>query len=282
MMALDQASASLRSNLPVSPQAPGAPQGERVLFIDSHLASQNSAFDPCAYPTSTCSEKVEGLRTYVGCSSIIPALISRPSPTRSNSHSVVSPNRQNDLPGSVKLALEYQRKAHRQLDPDHDASKRRRDAKKRGFDPEAGSIYTRCSECDTNGGLTFCQHPEDPKEYSLEVNPSHNDDPIFHSPVSHSSSLKRATPITPTKPSIRNAIISPASTSPVKVSRLTSSGSPKSKDYAVPGQSLATATTTLQRLAKTGVYRQEKMLVARQLSKFLTENVEEDVVSKYM
>lgn len=281
-MALDQASDSLRSNLPVSPQAPEAPQRERILSIDSRLASQNRTFESCAYPTSACSEKVEGLRTYVGCPSIIPALISHPSPTRSNSHSVVSPDRQNVLPGSVKLALEYQRKAHRQLDPDHDARKRRRDAKKRGFNPEAGSIYTRCTECDTNGGLTFCQHPEDPKEYSLEVNPSQNDDPIFHSPVSHPSFLKRATPITPTKPPIRSAIISPASTSPVKVSRVTSSGSPQSKDCALPGQNLATAATYLQRLAKTGIYRQEKMLVARQLSKFLTENVEEDVVSKYM
>ncbi|KAL9610171.1 MAG: hypothetical protein Q9167_005099 [Letrouitia subvulpina] len=278
-MAPDQASDSLSSNLPVSPQLPG---GERILFIDCHLDALNSARNPCAHPTSACGEKVEGLRTYVGCPSIIPALISHPSPTRSDSHSVVSPARQNDLPRSVKLALEYQRKAYRQLEPDHDASKRQRDAEKRGFDPEAGSIYTRCSECDTNGGLTFCQHPEDPKEYSLEVNPSHHDDPIFHSPVSRSSPLKRATPITPTKLPIRSNIISPASTSPVKVSGVTSSGSPFNKDCAVPGQNLTTAAATLQGLAETGTHRQDKMLVARQLSKFLSENVQEDVVSKYI
>ena len=152
-------------------------------------------------------------------------------------------------PKDIQKALEYQKGRHQAVLP-RDRSVENQRPQDRIFDPHKGAVYSACTQCDPAGGPTDCQHPEDPSNYSTELNPIPKGDPAFRrcGPV-------QSLPVTPESPGSR--LISKPLTSQAVVS---------------PETALSEACRPLL----------DEMLAARHLSNFLTENVELGIATSYM
>ncbi|KAL8699460.1 MAG: hypothetical protein Q9224_001402, partial [Gallowayella concinna] len=182
------------------------------------------------------------------------------------------------LPEDITNALKYQAKHHRPTQPRERSFERQLATPNRVFDPEDGTIWPSCTECDPPGGPTDCQHPNDPKKYSTELNPIPKDDPAFQR-----CKLDRSLPIILRKSHLGNNYISQPSRSTVAVT-------PENKlsEGCSPPRGIETAFQGLSGFAQNirakgqATQHPDEMLAARHLSNFLTQNVEAGVASNYI
>ena len=173
-----------------------------------------------------------------------------------------------ELPHGLKDSRNYQKQFWAEPKPPPRVVRQRR------HDPAKGIVYTTCNSCDPNGGPTDCQHPEDPK-YSFELNSVPENDPAFQYWL-------RATP--PPRPKI----VTPGTKYLTKVSPTQETSSTETPDLVgqIGRPYFGQALPSLESFAKlnlgTEVEHPDKMLAARHLCNFLTENVEEGVATSYM
>lgn len=185
------------------------------------------------------------------------------------------------LPDSIVQGLKYQHNRYAPPQPRIYNSTVQSAQANRIFDPDDGTIYSHCSECDPSGGPTDCQHPADPP-YSTNLNPLPDDHPAFEF-------RKRIQwpPVTPKKASpVARFITKP---SPSKVAVIKEHVSPYSPSLDDQSPLLGSPTANRRGIlraqadlpVRSGPFPDE-MLAARHLSNFLTENVEEGIVTSYV
>ena len=182
------------------------------------------------------------------------------------------------LPEDISETLKYQARHYAPGLPRHRSYQQQALAQNRIFDPEKGSIYSGCNECDSTGGPTDCQHPEDPTIYSTELNPIPKGDPAYHlcppaEPV----------PASPERISPWSKLISKASPSKAAVTPedILSGGCRSPSGIRRAFRGLSSSAETIDARSKKA-QQPDEMLSARHLSRFLTENVEPGVASSYM
>ncbi|KAL8933163.1 MAG: hypothetical protein Q9211_005929 [Gyalolechia sp. 1 TL-2023] len=181
-------------------------------------------------------------------------------------------------PDHLKEVAQYQTKRYAEPKPKEGSFEQQARKETHVFNPEHGTIYSGCTECDPSGGPTHCQHPEDPKGYSLAVNPIPKDDPAFTI-----GKLPEPEPATPKTPCPGNHLISkPSLSEPV----LTKEG-----DLVITfncPRGIGNIVEPLRRFSritidkKKQIHHPDEMLVARHLSNFLTDNVENGVATSYI
>ncbi|KAL9576712.1 MAG: hypothetical protein Q9212_006873 [Teloschistes hypoglaucus] len=185
------------------------------------------------------------------------------------------------LPDSIVSGLKYQANRYEPPQTPIYSSAAQSAQAKRTFDPDDGTVYSQCSECDPSGGPTDCQHPGDPP-YSTNLNPIRDNDPAFD----HKKRIQWP-PVTPKKASPGARFITKPSPSKVAVIKEHVSPFSPSLDDQSPllGSPSANRGGILRAQAKLPVRPgpfPDEMLAARHLSNFLTENVEEGVATSYV
>ncbi|KAL8779455.1 MAG: hypothetical protein Q9213_006939 [Squamulea squamosa] len=182
------------------------------------------------------------------------------------------------LPEDISKTLKYQARHYAPSLPRERSFEQQESTQPRSFDPKKGPIYSGCTQCDPTGGPTDCQHPEDPRRYNTELNPIPKGDPAFawcHPAKRH--------PITLQKASLGSRFISKPSPSKAAVTpeaKLSEGCSPPSGiEGAFRGLS---GFAEAIRAKDKGAHQPDKMLAARHLSNFLTENVEAGVATDYI
>ncbi|KAI4251908.1 MAG: hypothetical protein L6R42_008191 [Xanthoria sp. 1 TBL-2021] len=183
--------------------------------------------------------------------------------THFDAHVTQTPNWK--TPDNISRTIEYQTRRYRRALPKERSFENRR-PQDHIFDPDKGAVYSGCTQCDPTGGPTDCQHPEDPRRYSTELNPIPKGDPAFRrcGPV-------KLLPTTPKKTSPGSRLISKPSPSKAAVTPETVSSKGCSSGFA----EIACAKGI-------EVHQPDEMLAARHLSNFLTENVEPGVATSYI
>ncbi len=184
-------------------------------------------------------------------------------PTHFDAHVTQTPNWK--TPDNISNTIEYQTGRYSRALPKERSFENQR-PQDRIYDPHKGAVYSGCTQCDPTGGPTDCQHPEDPRRYSTELNPIPKGDPAFR----RCGPVKRL-PITPRKTSPGSRLISKPSPSKAAVTPETVSSK---------GCSSGFAETACAKGPE--VHHPIEMLAARHLSNFLTENVEPGVTTSYM
>ncbi|KAL8902762.1 MAG: hypothetical protein Q9171_007604 [Xanthocarpia ochracea] len=178
------------------------------------------------------------------------------------------------LPEDISKTLKYQARHYAR----HRSYEQQALAQNRIFDPEKGSIYSGCTQCDPTGGPTDCQHPEDPTDYSTELNPIPKGDPAYH--FCHPA---EAVPTNPERISPGSKLISKPSPSKAAVTpEDILSGdcrSPSGIRRAFRGLS---GFAEIIHARSKEAQQPDEMLSARHLSRFLTENVEPGVATSYI
>ncbi|KAL8802701.1 MAG: hypothetical protein Q9200_006495, partial [Gallowayella weberi] len=182
------------------------------------------------------------------------------------------------LPEDISNALKYQAKHHRPTQSRERSFERQLSTPNRVFDPEDGTIWPSCTECEPSGGPTDCQHPNDPKKYSTELNPIPKDDPAFQR--CESGQLLRFGPKKSHPGSKYISQPSPSTAAVTPENKISEGCSPPS-GIEVAFQGLS---SFAQRLRAKGqaIQHLDEMLAARHLSNFLTQNVEAGVASNYI
>ncbi|KAL8766076.1 MAG: hypothetical protein Q9209_007042 [Squamulea sp. 1 TL-2023] len=182
------------------------------------------------------------------------------------------------LPEDISKTLKYQARQYAPTLPRERSFEQQDPTQLRSFDPKKGPIYSGCTQCDPTGGPTDCQHPEDPRKYSTELNPIPKGDLAFswRNPAKPQSiTPKKAPPGSRfiSKPSPSKAVVTPEA-------KLSESCSPPSGiERAFRGLS---GFAEVIRAKDKGAQQPDKMLAARHLSNFLTENVESGVATSYI
>ncbi|KAI4172750.1 MAG: hypothetical protein LQ343_003342 [Gyalolechia ehrenbergii] len=181
-------------------------------------------------------------------------------------------------PDHLKQVSQYQTKRYAEPKPKEGSFEQQARKKIHVFDPEHGTIYSACTECDPKGGPTHCQHPEDPKGYSLALNPIPKDDPAFTI-----GKQPEPEPATPKTPCPANNLVSKLSPSePVLTTEgdlLLTFNCPRGIGNIVePLEGFSRITID----KKKQIHHPDEMLVARHLSSFLTDNVEKGVATSYI
>ncbi|KAL8941325.1 MAG: hypothetical protein Q9216_002310 [Gyalolechia sp. 2 TL-2023] len=190
-------------------------------------------------------------------------------------------------PDHLQQVSRYQTKRYAEPKPKEGNFEQQAQRETYVFDPEDGPIYSSCTECDPDGGPTatltsipssHCQHPEDPKGYSLALNPIPQYDPAFTI-----GKLPEPQPPTPKTPCPGDRLIGRLSPSePV----LTTEGD-LLLTFNRP-QGIGSIIEPLERFSritidkKKRIQHPDEMLVARHLSSFLTDNVEKGVATSYI
>ncbi|KAL8646184.1 MAG: hypothetical protein Q9226_006974 [Calogaya cf. arnoldii] len=171
-----------------------------------------------------------------------------------------------ETPESISQTLQYQAKRYRPALPKERSFENQR-PQDHVFDPNKGAVYSGCTQCDPAGGPTDCQHPEDPRRYSTELNPIPKGDSAFR----RCHLVKPSLPITPKKTSPGSSLISKPSPSKAAVTPQIVSSKGCSSGFA----EIACAKGI-------EVHQPDEMLAARHLSNFLTENVEPGITTSYI
>ncbi|KAL9603835.1 MAG: hypothetical protein Q9219_000944 [cf. Caloplaca sp. 3 TL-2023] len=256
--------------------------GSSTETVLHHPQSQKENLPPTPGATShrTNTKEPHLPRIHVGCPSGIPQLLGfhtrRPSPTDFSPSVTQEANWQ--LPHDLGDVLKYQAKHYAPRKPKEKNFALQAQTQNRIFDPELGPIYSHCTECDPNGGPTDCQHPEDPKAYSTELNPIPEGDPAFKR-----GRFPEPLPSTPRKanPGIR-LITNPSLSGTV----LTTQGELRLTFTRPNG--FGESVKHLNRFSQVKIdidkhiQHPDEMLAARHLSKFLTDNVVEGVATSYI
>ncbi len=182
------------------------------------------------------------------------------------------------LPKNISEILQYQARHYAPGLPRHRSYEQQALAQNRIFDPEKGSIYSGCNECDPTGGPTDCQHPEDPTTYSTELNPIPKGDPAYH--LCHPA---EPVPTNPERISPGSKLISKPSPSKAAVTPedILSGGCRSSSAIRRAFRGLSGFAETIDARSRKA-QQPDEMLSARHLSRFLTENVEPGVATSYM
>ncbi|KAL8848028.1 MAG: hypothetical protein Q9221_006933 [Calogaya cf. arnoldii] len=171
-----------------------------------------------------------------------------------------------ETPDSISKTLQYQAKRYRPALLKERSFENQR-PQDHTFDPNKGAVYSGCTQCDPAGGPTDCQHPEDPRRYSTELNPIPKGDPAFR----RCRPVKPLPPITPKKTSPGSSLITKPSPSKAAVTPQTVSRKGCSSGFA-----------KIVCVKGIEVHRPDEMLAARHLSNFLTENVELGIATSYI
>ncbi|KAL8834602.1 MAG: hypothetical protein Q9170_003678 [Blastenia crenularia] len=221
-------------------------------------------------------------RTLSGGASGIPQFLGFPARDTSATDFKPSITQQADwkLPNSLEHVLEYQAEKYAPPEPRQASFAEQSKIQTRIFDPDCGSIYNHCTACDENGGPTDCQHPKDPKTYSLDLNPIREDDPAFS--LGKHPDLSQ---VTPKKRSPGKKFISKPSIVPSEATLTLEGGLRLTLS---PPRDVSNAAEYLKDFFQSNIGNNKKlrhpheMLSARHLSNFLTENVEEGVATSYI
>ncbi|KAL8860556.1 MAG: hypothetical protein Q9178_002908 [Gyalolechia marmorata] len=183
-----------------------------------------------------------------------------------------------ELPKNISNTLEYQARHYDPGLPRNRSYEQQALAQNRIFDPEKGLIYSGCTQCDPTGGPTDCQHPEDPTNYSTELNPIPKGDPAYHlcHPV-------EPVPTNPERIFPGSKLISKPSPSKAAVTPedILSGGCRSPSGIRRAFRGLSGFAETIDARSKKA-QQPDEMLSARHLSRFLTENVEPGVASSYI
>ncbi|KAL9000737.1 MAG: hypothetical protein Q9169_000773 [Polycauliona sp. 2 TL-2023] len=168
-------------------------------------------------------------------------------------------------PDNIQETLEYQERRYEPTLPKERSFENQR-PRDQSFDPNKGPVYSGCTQCDPAGGPTDCQHPEDPRKYTTELNPIPKGDPAF----------SRCRPA-------KALLFTPNKTNPG--SKLISNPSPSKPLLSPETVSRDDCSSTLTGIGCAKglkVLQSGEMLAARHLSNFLTENVEPEVATSYI
>ncbi|KAL8715878.1 MAG: hypothetical protein Q9220_000545 [cf. Caloplaca sp. 1 TL-2023] len=266
---------------PLGPQhrCSGGASTETVLHSPQTPKGNTSPASQHTLSRSTTNESV-GPRTVVTIPTGIPQVLGFSSGNASTTSFPTSSTQEAGwrLPDSVRNVLQYQAKQYAPTTPRERSFVKQALTQSRVFDPEDGPIYSHCSECDSNGGPTDCQHPEDPRRYSVNLNPIPQDDLAFqHTRHPHS------VPPTPKSRTPSSKLISrpaPSKASVTTKADIKLSLSPPS-DNRKAFQALNDC-SRIKRDTNIQIAHPHEMLAARHLSNFLDQNVQEGVATSYI